>query len=342
MPTRRCARCRRRRRTRRWRRCASACGTCCCAAPGVLLFTAAAIGASAAFNWPPRVHGLVISATLFLLVLRLSWIAVSIVLSPRRPRLRLVPVASAKARWLAAALMAAMVLLAVGRFVPPIVEDGAVQARHLASALRLAAYSAAALLLFVACFAFFGKRAGGANAASARAPLFPRSFPLALLVVAVYAVWLLNAGGAAAAATAAVTLALLLGLRDMVLFLLAQRGRSGGRARRAARHRAVARALRRRAAGRRRRRAGARHPARVAGGIGQPLGAHRPAPARRGGARAARARRLDRGAQRGRPAPRAHRARRPAPAARTRARACSPCCRCCASPPRCCCWCCWC
>jgi small-conductance mechanosensitive channel len=185
---------------------------------GVLLFTAAAIGASAAFNWPPSVHGLVISATLFLLVLRLSWIAVSIVISPRRPRLRLVPVESAKARWLAAALMAAIVLLAVGRFVPPLVEDGAVQARHLASALRLAAYSAAALLLFVACFAFFGRRAGGAGAASARAPLFPLSFPLALLVVAVYAVWLLNAGGAAAAATAAVTLALLLGLRDMVYF----------------------------------------------------------------------------------------------------------------------------
>ena len=188
---------------------------------GVLLFTAAAIGASAAFNWPPRVHGLVIAAALFLLVLRLSWSAVSIIISPRRPRLRLVPVQPAKARWLAAALMAAIVVLAFGSFVPPIVEDGAVPARHLASALRLTAYSAAALLLFVACFAFFGKpgrRAGGAGAASARAPLFPRSFPLALLVVAVYAVWLLNAGAAAAAATAAVTLALLLGLRDMVYF----------------------------------------------------------------------------------------------------------------------------
>jgi len=187
-------------------------------ASGLLLFTAAAIGASAAFNWPPRVHGLVISATLFLLVLRLSWVAVSIVLSPRRPRLRLVPVASAKARWLAAALMAAMVLLAIGRFVPPIVEDGAVQARHFASALRLAAYSAAALLLFVACFAFFGKPSRRAGAASARAPLFPRSFPLALLVVAVYAVWLLHAAVAAAAATAAVTVALLLCLRDVVYF----------------------------------------------------------------------------------------------------------------------------
>lgn len=187
-------------------------------ASGVLLFTAAAIGASAAFSWPPRVHGLAISATLFLLVLRLSWIAVSIVLSPRRPRLRLVPVASAQARWLAAALMAAIVLLAIGRFVPPIVEDGAVPARHLASALRLAAYSAAALLLFVACFAFFGRPARRDGGEQARAPLFPRSFPLALLVVAVYAVWLLNAGAAAAAATAALTLALLLGLRDMVFF----------------------------------------------------------------------------------------------------------------------------
>jgi len=187
-------------------------------ASGVLLFTAAAIGASAAFNWPPRVHGLVISATLFLLVLRISWIAVSVVLSPQRPRLRLVPVASAKARWLAAALMGAIALLAMGSFLPPIVEGGAVPARHVASALRLAAYSAAALLLFVACFAFFGKPGRRAAGESGRAPMFPRSFPLALLVVAVYAVWLLNAGGAAAAATAAVTIALLLGLRDAVYF----------------------------------------------------------------------------------------------------------------------------
>lgn len=185
-------------------------------ASGVLLFTAAAIGASAAFDWPPRVHGLVIAATLFLLVLRLSWIAVSIVISPRRPRLRLVPVEPAKARWLATTLIAAIVLLAVGRFVPPLVEDGAVPARHLASALRLAAYTAAALLLFVACFALFGKPSR--RAGSARAPLFPRSFPLALLVVAVYAVWLMNAGAAAAAATAAVVMAILLGLHDVVYF----------------------------------------------------------------------------------------------------------------------------
>ena len=185
---------------------------------GLLLFTAATVGASAAFNWPPTVQKLVIAATLLLLALRLAWMTVSIVIAPGRPQLRLVPVARDKARWLAAALMAALSLLALGYFVPPIVETGIAQARHVAAALRFTAYSASALLLFVAAFALFGRARGSAGPAPARAPLFPRSFPLALLVVAVYAVWLMNERAAAVAAAVAITIALQIGLHDMVYF----------------------------------------------------------------------------------------------------------------------------
>jgi len=180
---------------------------------GLLLFTAATIGVSAAFAWPPHVHGVVIAATLLLLVLRLSWIGVSVVLAPDRPRLRLVPVAQPQARWLAAAVMAALALLAFGRFLPPVLEDGA-QAGHAASALRLASYTLAALILFVGAFAFFGR----ARAEGAKPPLFPRSFPLALLVVAVYAVWLMHDRAAAVAAIVALVIALQLGLHRMVYF----------------------------------------------------------------------------------------------------------------------------
>jgi small-conductance mechanosensitive channel len=189
---------------------------------GLLLFTAAALGASAAFSWPPRVHELVVVATMLLLVLRLTWIAVSIVIAPGRPQRKLVPVAPGKARWLAAALLATVFLLACGSFLPPIVETGAGKAHHFASTLRLAAYTAAAALLFVAAFAFFGKPASGSGARSknttARTPLFPRSFPLALLVVAVYAVWLLNERAAAVTAIFAIVIALQIGLREMVYF----------------------------------------------------------------------------------------------------------------------------
>jgi small-conductance mechanosensitive channel len=189
---------------------------------GLLLFTAAALGASAAFSWPPRVHELVVVATMLLLVLRLTWIAVSIIIAPGRPQRKLVPVAPGKARWLAAALLATVFLLACGSFLPPIVETGAGKAHHFASTLRLAAYTAAAALLFVAAFAFFGKPASGSGARSknttARTPLFPRSFPLALLVVAVYAVWLLNERAAAVTAIFAIVIALQIGLREMVYF----------------------------------------------------------------------------------------------------------------------------
>jgi moderate conductance mechanosensitive channel len=185
---------------------------------GLLLFTAAVLGASAAFNWPPRVHELVVVATVMLLVLRLSWIAVSVVIAPGRPQRRLVPVAPRKARWLAAALLATTLLLASGSFLPPIVESGHAHAVHFAGALRLAAYTGAAALLFVGAFAFFGGPAGRAGAYSARAPLFPRSFPLALLVVAAYAVWLLSERAAAVTAIFAIVIALQIGLREMVYF----------------------------------------------------------------------------------------------------------------------------
>jgi small-conductance mechanosensitive channel len=91
-----------------------------------------------------------------------------------------------------------------------------VQARHVAGALRFATYSLSALILFVAAFAFFGREPSRAE--GARAPLFPRSFPLALLVLAVYAVWLMNDGAAALAVIVAIVLALQLGLHPMVYY----------------------------------------------------------------------------------------------------------------------------
>ena len=185
---------------------------------GLLLFTAAVLGTSAAFNWPPRVHELVVVATVMLLVLRLSWISISVVIAPGRPQRRLVPVAPRKARWLAAALLATMFLLAAGSFLPPIIESGHAHALHFAGALHLAAYTGAAALLFVGAFAFFGGPAARAGARSAHAPLFPRSFPLALLVAASYGVWLLNERAAAVTAIFAIVIALQIGLREMVYF----------------------------------------------------------------------------------------------------------------------------
>jgi len=182
------------------------------AGAGLLLFAAATIGASAALAWPPGVHEMVIAATLLLLTLRLSWIVVGVVLAPGRPELRLVPVEPGRARWLAATLVAALVLLALGQFLPAIIAQAA-GAGHSAGALRFIAYTAAAVILFVAAFAYFGRSGDGA-----RPPLFPRSFPLALMVAVTYVVWLMNSAMAAPVAIVAVVIALQIGLRDMVYF----------------------------------------------------------------------------------------------------------------------------
>ena len=184
---------------------------------GLLLFTVATIGASAAFSWPPGVQELIVAATLLLLVLRLAWVVVTIVVAPGRARLRLVPVEPRRARWLAAVAMAVVCLPALGRFIPDLMERVA-GARHAAGAMRLIAVSATALLLLISAFAFFGRPVRGEGARLAHAPRIPRSFILALLVVAVYAVWLMHTTAATIAAIVALVIALQIGLRDLVFY----------------------------------------------------------------------------------------------------------------------------
>lgn len=192
-------------------------------ASGLLLFTVVTIGTSAAFSWPAGVQELVVAATFLLLVLRLAWVVLAIVLAPGRAHLRLVPIAPEKTSWLAALAMAVVCLLALGRFVPDVME-GIAGARHAAGTLRFIAITAATLLLVAAAFAFFGRPARGEGAMLAQAPRFPRSFVLALLAVAVYAVWLVNPAAARIAAILAVVVALQLGLRDLVFFFFSKVG----------------------------------------------------------------------------------------------------------------------
>jgi len=190
---------------------------------GALLFTAAILGVSAAFAWPEGMHAFVIQLALLVLALRASWIVLWIVLAPGRAQRQLVPADPARTRSLAIVAMAALALLALGHFVPAILQ-GAAGAKHAGAMLRFAAFSLATLVLFVAAFIYFGRPRAPAGAAApqgradVRGPLFPRSFLLAVLVVAVYAVWVMHPAGAALAAVVAVVIALEIGLRDIVYF----------------------------------------------------------------------------------------------------------------------------
>ncbi len=186
---------------------------------GLLLFTVAAIGASAAFTWPQGVQELVVAATLLLLVLRLAWVAVALVLAPGHARLRLVPVEPGKTRWLAAAAMTIVLLIALGRFVPDLLERIG-GAPHAASALRLAIATLTAVLLIAAAFAFLGRPLQAAGAGPGRAPpRLSRSFIAVLTIIAVYALWILSSAAAGLiAAIAAIVIALQMGMRDWVFF----------------------------------------------------------------------------------------------------------------------------
>ncbi len=185
---------------------------------GLLLFTVAAIGASAAFTWPKGVHELVVAATLLLLVLRAAWMGVSLILAPGRPRLRLVPVESRRARWLAAAAMAIVFLLSLEGFVPELLER-VVDARHAAAAVRLAIASLTAALLIAAALLFIRRPVRVAGTAGRAPPRISRSFLAALAIVAIYAIWLLSSTSTALiVAIVVVVVALQMALRDLVHF----------------------------------------------------------------------------------------------------------------------------
>ncbi len=186
---------------------------------GLVLFTLAIIATSAAFAWPPGIQQLVVAVTLFVLVLRLAWIAASVVLAPGRARLRLVPVAQRKVGWLVAAVLAAAGLAAIASLAPVALEQIA-KATHAAGMVRFVFAALTALLLVIAAFAFVRDPAPAVAASRRlRLPKFPRAIVVALMVAAVFLLWLLGSTTAAViAAIAAAVVVVQMSLREFVFF----------------------------------------------------------------------------------------------------------------------------
>ena len=184
---------------------------------GALLFAGATMAASAVFSWPNGVHEMVVAVTLILLVLRLAWVLVVVVLAPGRSSLRLVPVPRQRVRWVAFTVMLVAFLLASARFGSELLEQAGT-APHSAQALRLALATLCMLVLLVAAFVLMG-RTSRQSGARHRLPQFPKSFLVAVLVVLVYALWLLGSSEVAAiAAVVALVAVVQIFLRDMVFF----------------------------------------------------------------------------------------------------------------------------
>jgi small-conductance mechanosensitive channel len=186
---------------------------------GLLIFTLAIIATSAAFAWPPGIQQLVVAVTLLVLVLRLAWIAASVVLAPGRARLRLVPVAQRRMGWLVATVLATAGLAAIASLAPVALEQVA-KAPHAAGMIRFVCVALTAVLLVVAAFAFVRDPASPAAVGRRlRLPKFPRSIVVALMVVAVFLLWLLASTTAAViAAIASVVIVVQMGLREVVFF----------------------------------------------------------------------------------------------------------------------------
>ena len=185
---------------------------------GLLAFTLAIVAASAAFAWPKGVQETVVAATLVVLALRLAWIGVAVLLAPGCSRLRLVPADPRNVRRLSLTALATAGLAALGGFAPPVLEHVA-GAPHSAGALRLAAAALVSLVLVFGAFEFLGERSGPEQAPARRLPRFPRQIVVAVMIVAVFILWLLGTATAAAiAAVVAAVIVLQMKLREMVFF----------------------------------------------------------------------------------------------------------------------------
>ena len=196
---------------------------------GLLLFTLSVLAATATFAWPNGVQEAVVTASLFVLVVRMAWMAATILLSPGRPALRLVPVKPAKVRPLTVTLVAVAGVGGLGTLLPGLIAQSA-QAVHLAGTLRFALASLTALVLVAAAFSFISDAVPyGPLGRRLRLPRFPRSIMVALMVIAVFLLWLL--GPATAAAIAAILSAVILlqmRLRDLVFFFWPQEEATAG------------------------------------------------------------------------------------------------------------------
>ncbi|RJF87241.1 mechanosensitive ion channel family protein [Oleomonas cavernae] len=184
---------------------------------GLVVFTVAILGTTAALTWPPGVEDTVVTVTLMLVAIRLVWLAIDLLLAPGAPALRLVPVESQAVLPAAVATLAVAGLLVTGHFLPGLIER-TLQAPHFAATLSLFCATATMLLLLGLCLGILAPadrvrsrlRAG-------RLPRFPRAFFAACLVLLVYLLWLVGSGDAAViVADIAVILALQTMLHDAV------------------------------------------------------------------------------------------------------------------------------
>ena len=186
---------------------------------GLILFAVSVLGASSGFAWPPGVQQLVIATTLMIVVMRLAWLAVSVILAPGHRDLRLVPVPSSLVPVLAAAMLAMTLLVAAGHFVPAMMQQVA-DAPHAARALRFVTVSLVAVLLLAVDLSTLGRKLKeNGPGLRRRLPQIPPGFVAALVIVAVYGLWLI-AGAAAATLLAIVALVVAaeLALHDLVFF----------------------------------------------------------------------------------------------------------------------------
>jgi small-conductance mechanosensitive channel len=186
---------------------------------GLLLFAVATIGSTSAFVWPPGVHDIVVTLTLAIVMFRLIVLVANIVISPGAPQLRLVPLPARTAFAMMAGIMLLAAIGSIAWFVPALIARIA-DAPNLAQTLHISLGTLLAVCLLAACV-FLLRRGDKTRTERRRGalPKFPRALTAAMLIAAVYGLWLFgNSTAAVIFASIAIMIALQISLRSMVFY----------------------------------------------------------------------------------------------------------------------------
>jgi small-conductance mechanosensitive channel len=184
---------------------------------GQTLFSTAALGGIAYFDWPEGAQTAVVTAVLLIAAVRSVWLIADVILAPGRPQWRLLDVDSTTSRVLVGASVGMAMLWATGELVPPLLEKAI--AANAAETLRILVATSTLVLVLLATHAVQKVEQHIGNSSQRQPPRFPLSFLVTVVVVSVYGIWL--AAGTVPtvlAATFVVTVLLQCRLRAAVYF----------------------------------------------------------------------------------------------------------------------------
>lgn len=186
---------------------------------GLFLFGTATLATTAAFSWPAQVYDATVRLTLLLVAIRGCLLILDVIISPKSPQLRLVPISNERAWYASFALKFLVALVFITWFVPALIERFP-NAANLASAVRLALGTIVATSILVIAVQTTNRPSPSfQDIRHGVLPKFSISMAATALIVIIYGLWVFDFTTTALLMTILLaTVAIQMPMRSMVFY----------------------------------------------------------------------------------------------------------------------------